>query len=299
MQLICSGPYIRQKTPVSVAYFNPDAVFHTILQSRPRRNLYDVYEGIYKVILQTIIGSSSYSTNVATRNGKPYIDALFFDPVSFTVSILQSFLDFIETRHNTTLVYFYTDPNKLESYLSELPSEHIETLNRYIVLPKMTRGSDDLSSGASSQTAHFPEDIADSIITYIMSTAAAVVVPPKKESKAEVWWLTSAKEENDDEEEVPLVSTSSEAGHVQPTRETMSAEARTAQPDIETGLWVNLPEGAVNALAQIMRHRGSTDIGDALLQAIADEEVLAEELARGSKILVERHNRNIFELIPR
>ncbi len=58
----------------------------------------------------------------------------------------------------------------------------------------------------------------------------------------------------------------------------------------------NLSDEAVAALREIADRRGST-LTEALRQAIATERLLLEESAKGSKILVERSDNSIRELV--
>jgi hypothetical protein len=82
-------------------------------------------------------------------------------------------------------------------------------------------------------------------------------------------------------------------------------EQRTAQlADSETESMshpvmptVRLSEDALAALRDIAHKRGSNDIEEALLRAIADEWFIANALAEGSNILVERPDKSIEELI--
>jgi len=58
---------------------------------------------------------------------------------------------------------------------------------------------------------------------------------------------------------------------------------------------VELPQDAVDALETIAKRR-RISLEDALLQAIADESLLDEEAAGGSKILIEKPDKTMHEI---
>jgi hypothetical protein len=60
---------------------------------------------------------------------------------------------------------------------------------------------------------------------------------------------------------------------------------------------VKLSEDTVAALTDIAQKRGAGDLGDALLQALADELLLVNAHAEGSPIFIERPDKSIHELI--
>jgi predicted transcriptional regulator len=61
---------------------------------------------------------------------------------------------------------------------------------------------------------------------------------------------------------------------------------------------VNLSPEAVDALNEIADSRGVT-LSEALRQAIASEKFLVDEVRKGSKILVERPDQGIREIVIR
>ncbi len=65
------------------------------------------------------------------------------------------------------------------------------------------------------------------------------------------------------------------------------------------GATVQLTKDTEAALKEIARKRGLHDIGEALLQAIGDELVLAQARAEGSRVYIERPNKKIHEIILR
>ena len=65
------------------------------------------------------------------------------------------------------------------------------------------------------------------------------------------------------------------------------------------GPTVRLTKDAEAALKEIARNRGLSDIGDALIQAIADELVLARAHADGSRLYIEQRDRKVREIVLR
>ena len=65
------------------------------------------------------------------------------------------------------------------------------------------------------------------------------------------------------------------------------------------GATVQLTKDAEAALNEIARRRGLRDIGEALLQAIADELVLARARSAGSRVYIEDDHRRIREIVLR
>ena len=61
---------------------------------------------------------------------------------------------------------------------------------------------------------------------------------------------------------------------------------------------VNLPEATVEALKQIASARGTT-VTEALRQIIENQRYLYQAIQQGSKILVEKPDREIRELVMR
>ena len=60
---------------------------------------------------------------------------------------------------------------------------------------------------------------------------------------------------------------------------------------------VNLSDEAAQALDEIMKRRGLSSPGEALLEAIGTEKRIAEELDEGGRILVEKKSKEIRELV--
>jgi len=60
---------------------------------------------------------------------------------------------------------------------------------------------------------------------------------------------------------------------------------------------VNLSDEAADALREIMKLRKLNSEGEALLEAIGTEKRIAEELADGSRILVEKKTKEMRELV--
>jgi predicted transcriptional regulator len=67
---------------------------------------------------------------------------------------------------------------------------------------------------------------------------------------------------------------------------------------IKKKVTVSLSQEAVDALNQIADSRG-VSLTEALRQAIASEKFLSDEVSKGSKILVERPNQPVREIVIR
>lgn len=66
----------------------------------------------------------------------------------------------------------------------------------------------------------------------------------------------------------------------------------------KTKLTVNLTDDALAALRELAEKRGIT-LGQALGQAIASEKFLMDEVSRGGKVLIERPNQTVREVVLR
>jgi cysteine synthase len=66
----------------------------------------------------------------------------------------------------------------------------------------------------------------------------------------------------------------------------------------KTKLTVNLNEDAMTALRELAEKNGMT-LGQALGQAIASEKFLRDEVSKGGKILIEKPDQSIREVVLR
>ena len=66
----------------------------------------------------------------------------------------------------------------------------------------------------------------------------------------------------------------------------------------KTKLTVNLTDDAMAALRELAERNGTT-LGQALGQAIASEKFLRDEVQKGGKILIEKPDQSIWEVVIR
>ena len=66
----------------------------------------------------------------------------------------------------------------------------------------------------------------------------------------------------------------------------------------KTKLTVNLTDDAMAALKELADKRGVT-LGQALGQAIASEKYFSDEISKGGKVLIERPNQTVREVVNR
>jgi predicted transcriptional regulator len=69
-------------------------------------------------------------------------------------------------------------------------------------------------------------------------------------------------------------------------------------PVDKTKLTVNLNDEAMSALRELADKRGVT-LGQALGQAIASEKFFSDEISKGGKVLIEKPDRTVREVVIR